>query len=227
MLRHTTLVLAAPAHRACATSTLSSSAWQTFPSGLWPAGKDCFGLHGHSAFGSVANNESGVGRKSATSVGLTTDLVHWLQAGKTVAVVRFASESTDLLPPSALLRQQARLLPGFSTPGLRPPPFRGILLPPAAVACSFSRPPALRRADYRCQSADADLPPVRFPNPFRLRRHPLTGELPASRPVAPVIVLPLWIVIILLVVIGMLDETNRSASAYVVNSVLMVLLSLA
>ena len=24
--------------------------------------------------------------------------------------------------------------------------------------CGFSRPPALRRADYRCQSADADLP---------------------------------------------------------------------
>ena len=95
------------------------------------------------------------------------------------------------------------------------------------VACSFSRPPALRRADYRCQSADADLPPVRFPNPFRLRRHPLPGELPASRPVSPVIVLPLWIVMILPVVIGMLDETNRSASAYVVNSVLMVLLSLA
>ena len=36
--------------------------------------------------------QSGVGRKSATSVGLTTDLVHWLQAGKTVAVVRFASK---------------------------------------------------------------------------------------------------------------------------------------
>ena len=49
--------------------------------------KDCFGLHGHYAFGSVAKKKSGVGRKSATSVGLTTDLVHWLQAGKTVAVV--------------------------------------------------------------------------------------------------------------------------------------------
>ena len=54
--------------------------------------KDCFGLHGHYAFGSVAKEKSGVGRKSATSVGLTTDLVHWLQAGKTVAVVRFASK---------------------------------------------------------------------------------------------------------------------------------------
>ena len=48
--------------------------------------------HGHYAFGSVAKEKSGVGRKSATSVGLTTDLVHWLQAGKTVAVVRFASK---------------------------------------------------------------------------------------------------------------------------------------
>ena len=52
-----------------------------------PAVKDCFGLHGHYAFGSVAKEKSGVGRKSATSVGLTTDLVHWLQAGKTVAFV--------------------------------------------------------------------------------------------------------------------------------------------
>ena len=54
--------------------------------------KDCFGLHGHYAFGYVAKEKSGVGRKSATSVGLTTDLVHWLQARKTVAFVRFASK---------------------------------------------------------------------------------------------------------------------------------------
>ena len=47
---------------------------------------------------------SGVGRKSAASSGHTTDLVHWLQAGKTVDVSRRASESTDLLPPSALPR---------------------------------------------------------------------------------------------------------------------------
>ena len=85
--------------------------------------KDCFGLHGHSAFGSVAKKEIGVGRKSATSVGLTTDLVHWLQAGKTVDILRCAAESTDLLPPSALLR-----------------PLRGLQLP---------RPPALRLAYYR------------------------------------------------------------------------------
>ena len=47
---------------------------------------------------------SGVGRKSAASSGHTTDLVHWLQAGKTVDISRRASESTDLLPPSALPR---------------------------------------------------------------------------------------------------------------------------
>ena len=70
--------------------------------------KDCFRLHGHSAFGSVANEEIGVGRKSATSVGLTTDLDHWLQADKTVDISRCASESTDLLPPFALLRPHSR-----------------------------------------------------------------------------------------------------------------------
>ena len=85
--------------------------------------KDCFGLHGHSAFGSVANEEIGVGRKSATSVGLTTDLVHWLQAGKTVDILRCAAESTDLLPSFALLRPRC-----------------GLQLP---------SPPALRDADYR------------------------------------------------------------------------------
>ena len=47
---------------------------------------------------------SGVGRKSAASSGHTTDLVHWLQAGKTVDILRCAAESTDLLPPSALPR---------------------------------------------------------------------------------------------------------------------------
>lgn len=33
-----------------------------------PAVKDCFGLHGHSAFGSVANKESGVGQPPAVSL---------------------------------------------------------------------------------------------------------------------------------------------------------------
>ncbi len=79
MLRQKGLVQAAPAPRACATSTPSSSARQSFPSGWTPAVKDCFGLHGHSTFGSVAKEKIGVGGKSATSVGLTTDLVHWLQ----------------------------------------------------------------------------------------------------------------------------------------------------
>ena len=85
--------------------------------------KDCFGLHGHSASGSVANKISGVGRKSAASGVHTTDLVHWLQAGKTADIIRCASESTDLLPPSALPRLLRSL--------------------------RLSRPPALRDADYR------------------------------------------------------------------------------
>ena len=66
--------------------------------------KDCFGLHGHSAFGSVAKEKIGVGRKSATSVGHTTDLVHSLQAVKTVDVSRCASEINRLSSPSALPR---------------------------------------------------------------------------------------------------------------------------
>ena len=64
--------------------------------------KDCFGLHGHYAFGSVAKKKSGVGRKSATSVGLTTDLVHWLQASRLWPLSASRPSSTDLLPPSAL-----------------------------------------------------------------------------------------------------------------------------
>ena len=115
--------------------------------------KDCFGLHSHSAFGYVAKRQIGVGQQSLLSQVQLTDPSHWLQAGKTVDILRYAAESTDLLPPSALPRQQVYLLPGFSTPGLRPPPFRGTLLPSAPAACDFPRPPALRDADYR-------LPPV-------------------------------------------------------------------
>ena len=75
--------------------------------------KDCFGLHGHSAFGYVAKRQIGVGRKSVASDGHTTDLVHWLQAGKTVDILRCATKSTDLLPPSALPRSllSLRLFP--------------------------------------------------------------------------------------------------------------------
>ena len=71
-------------------------------------------------------------------------------------------------------------------------------------------------------AADADLPPVRFPNPCRLRRHPLPGELPASRPVAPVIVLPLWMVMILLGIVVFVDEASRSTSADVVILIVVV-----
>lgn len=88
---------------------------------------------------------------------------------------------------------------------------------PAAVTPSpSSRPPFPWLADYRCQSADAELPPVRLPNPCRLRRHPLSGELPASRPVSPVIVLPLWMLMLLLEVVVIAAETTRSTSAVVV-----------
>ena len=112
-LRSEGLVPASATLRVATTSTSSSSARQTFPSGLWPAVKDCFGLHGHSAFGSVAKEKSGVGRLSATSGVQTTDPSQWLQAGKTVDISRCASESTDLLPPFALPRslRSLRLFP--------------------------------------------------------------------------------------------------------------------
>ena len=101
--------------------------------------KDCFGLHGHYAFGSVAKKKSGVGRKSATSVGLTTDLVHWLQAGKTVTVVRFASKIH-------------RLASAFSTASVASQPAAMPTRPamPARVTSSPSpRPSSPRLADYR------------------------------------------------------------------------------
>ena len=112
-LRSEGLVPAASARRACATSTPLSSARQTFPSGLPPAVKDCFGLHGHSAFGYVANRQIGVGRKSVASDGHTTDPFHSLQAGKTVDISRCASEINRLSSPSALPRllRSLRLFP--------------------------------------------------------------------------------------------------------------------
>ena len=128
--------------------------------------KDCFGLHGHSAFDSVANEESGVGRKSATSVGLTTDPFNSLQAGKTVDILRYAAESTDLLPPSALPRLLRSL--------------------------RLSRPPALRRVDY---------------------------QLP------PVIVLPLWFFVFVVVVVLMsVTDFNQKGSACTIVLLLYVLL---
>lgn len=90
------MVPATSALRAFVTSTPSSSARQTFPSGLTPAVKDCFGLHGHYAFGFVAKEESGVGGMDATCGGHITDLVYWLQAGKIVDVRRTASDVNRL-----------------------------------------------------------------------------------------------------------------------------------
>ena len=98
--------------------------------------KDCFGLHDHSAFGSVAKENSGVGEQSLLSQVQLTDLVHWLQAGKTVDILRCATESTDLLPPSALLR-----------------PLRGLqLFPPSRPAAG--RLPAA--AGHRAAVVDVD-----------------------------------------------------------------------
>ena len=104
MLRQKGLVPATSALRACASSTPSSSARQTFPFGISLAVKDCFGLHGHSAFGYVAKRQIGVGEQSLLPQVQFTDPFHWLQAGKTVDILRCAAESTDLLPPSALPR---------------------------------------------------------------------------------------------------------------------------
>ena len=92
---------------------------------------------------------------SAASSGHTTDAFDWLQAGKTVDISRRASESTDLLPPEALLRPRC-----------------GLQLP---------RPPALRLAYYR-------LPPV--------------------------IVLPLWFFVFVVVVVLMsVMDFNQKGSA--------------
>ena len=186
--------------------------------------KDCFGLHGHSAFGSVAKEKIGVGRKSATSVGHTTDPFNSLQAGKTVDISRCASESTDLLPPSALPRQQAYLLPGFSTPGLRTTPFQGDLAAFGSGSLRLPLPPALRRADYRCQSADADLTPVRLPNPCRLRRHPLPGEIAAIEATSPVIMLPLLSRVMLSVVVVFCDCPASASVVILYVAVVLILL---
>ena len=126
-LRQKGLVPAAPALRACATSTSSSSARQTFPSGLPPAVKDCFRLHGHSAFGYVAKRQIGVGQQSLLTQVQLTDPSHWLQAGKTVDILRCATESTDLLPPSALPRllRSLRLSPPSRPAGCRLPAAAG------------------------------------------------------------------------------------------------------
>ena len=56
-----------------------------------------------------------------------TDPVHWLQAGKTVDILRCAAESTDLLPPSALPRslRSLRLSPPSRPAGCRLPAAAG------------------------------------------------------------------------------------------------------
>ena len=99
--------------------------------------------------------ESGVGQQFLLPQTQLTDLVYSLQAGKTVDILRCTAESTDLLPPSALLR-----------------PLRGLQLP---------RPPALRLAYYR---------------------------------LSPVIVLPLWFFVFVVVVVLMsVMDFNQKGSA--------------
>ena len=93
------------------------------------------------------------------------------------------SQATAIPPTRFLGSRRARLLT-FSA-ALRSPQtcFRRPHCLGRFAPCGFSRPPALRRADYR-------LPPV--------------------------IVLPLWLVMLWLLVVVALDETNRSACASVV-----------
>ena len=120
-------------------------------------------------------------------------------------------------PPSALLRS----LPLPAAMPTRP-------AMPAAVTSSPSPwPPFPWLADYRCQSADAELPPVRLPNPCRLRRHPLSGELPASRPVAPVIVLPVRMLMqVILLKVTIMQRTCHTKRMGVLLYIVLVLVPL-
>ena len=52
--------------------------------------------------------KEGVGQQSLLPQVQLTDPVYWLRAGKTVDIIRCASESTDLLPPYALPRPHSR-----------------------------------------------------------------------------------------------------------------------
>ena len=150
--------------------------------------KDCFGLHGHSAFCSVAKGKIGVGRKSvALSDGHTTDPFNWLQAGKTVPVVRFASKIY-------------RLASAFRTASVASQPAAMPTRPamPATVTSSPSpRPSSPWLADYR---------------------------------LAPVIVLPFVIVMIVLaLVLIVVEEPNRKdrcAVTYLLGIVVLLLVIL-
>ena len=127
------------------------------------------------------------------------------------------SRRARLLTSAAARLRSTDLLSAFRTASAASQPAAMPTRPamPAAVTSSPSPwPPLPWRADYRCQSADAELPPVRLPNPCRLRRHPLSGELPASRPVAPVIVLPLWFFVFIVVVVQILRiDFNQKGGA--------------
>ena len=148
-----------------------------------------------------------------------------LKAVKTVAVVRFASKFHRLA--SVFRTASATGIPGAWILNPRPsaPPFQGALAAFSSGSLRLSLPPALRRADYRCQSADAELTPVWFPNPCRLCRHPLPGELAAIEATAPVIVLPLWFFVFIVVVMRIVwDYINQKGSECAVILLLLVFL---
>ena len=138
------------------------------------------------------------------------------------------SRLARLLSSAAARLRSTDLLSAFRTASVASLPAAMPTRPamPAAVTSSPSPwPPFPWLADYRCQSADADLPPVRLPNHCRLRRHPLSGELPASRPVSPVIVLPLWIFVFIVVVVRLVwDVFNQKSGGCTVVVPLFVVL---
>ena len=63
---------------------------------MWPSVKNCFGLHGHSAFDYVVKRQIGVGQQYLLPQVQLTDPVHLLQTGKTVDISRCASEINRL-----------------------------------------------------------------------------------------------------------------------------------
>ena len=105
-LRHTTFVPATLALRASVTSTLSSSARQTFPTAVPSVVKDCFGLHSDSSFGSVAQKESGVGQQSVIPLRSIT------ASSPTLSI---CSRRARLCPLSASLPKVTDLLSAFRT----------------------------------------------------------------------------------------------------------------
>ena len=100
------LVPASATLRVASTSTLSSSARQTFPTAVPSVGKDCFGLHSDSAFGFVAQKKSGIGQQSVIPLRSTT-------ASPPTLLIR--SSRARLWPSSAGATETTDLLSDFRT----------------------------------------------------------------------------------------------------------------